>query len=266
MGLRLLEEIKNADSKQLIRGVLKGFKNMIELLNPRGVLFELSRTSNSIILSALTLKAVGSENVHAVYFIDKGRYRIPKSIERLIKYLKIKVEFIELTTAIRDLRSYFSSYMELSDEYIRGALAALILRYKADKNKYALVCDVDRTQWLCGQFNHLYTGVCDFLPLVGVYYTQLSKIASALHVNPFLREVEEPIGIVKIKESLGVQVLDYVDAILLGITRNKSDEEILREVGERDVDVETVRKVRALFNDGLIRRKSGFHPLSELSV
>lgn len=250
----LLKAIRNINTQERIIKIVKDIRNTLSETYAKGILFRVMDTTASMVLAALAVKAIHPSDIRAIYFIRRRRYRMPLDLNRLLDYLKIRYEYIEIGSLTKSIESYISGYTDINIENIRETIIALVLRELSDKYELLLLGEIDKTIWLTGAFNPIYTKIMDLLPLTYLYASQLNKLASELHIMPYIRKVSEYSLWRKFKEKVGLNDDEIIDAILYGIGRNKTDIEIYKELEGEKVSLKTVRTIRGIVENRYLRR------------
>ena len=250
----LLRRIRLIDPQQWIIRIVKDIRETLNESGREGLIFRVTDTVSSMVLSTLAVKAVKPNEIRVVYFIQSRRYKMPPDLNRLLDYLRIRYEYIEIGSITKSIKNYMTGYTSIDAEDIRETLTALILREISDKHSLLLLGEINKTAWLLGRFNPIYTKTMDILPLTTIYSSQLRKLASELHIMPYIRRARETPGWIRFKTSLGLVDDEIIDAILYGISRNKTDKEIVEGLGDNNVPEELVREIRRHVDRGYLKR------------
>ncbi len=249
----LLRRIRMVNPQQWIIRIVKDIREALDESGREGIIFRVTDTISSMVLSTLAVKAVRPQEIRTVYFIQSRRYRMPQDLNRLLDYLRIRYEYIEIGSITKTIKNYMTGYANIDINDIRETLIALILREIADKHRLLLIGETNKTMWLLGSFNPIYTKAMDILPLTTIYSSQFRKVAAELHILPYIRKAKEPDKWTKFKASLGIVDDEVVDAILYGISRNMTDHEIMEGL-DNNISETLVREVRKRVEEGYLKR------------
>jgi NH3-dependent NAD+ synthetase len=233
--------------------MVREIRSVLDEAEKDGVLIRVSNTLNSMVLASILVKAIGSDRIKAVYFNVRRRFGIPVYLRKLLDYLRIRYEYIEIRSLTNMIIDYTQGYAEISANSIVDTIVTLLLNETSTKENLIVVGEVDKTMWMTGIFNPIYSKSMDILPLTHIYSSQLQKVASELRILPYtLKNETHPYTSMLLKR-VGNVSIEYIDAILYGITANKTDSEILKELENR-VSIDTVRKIRHMVNTGFYKR------------
>lgn len=249
----LLKRIRNIETQERIIRIVKDIRNTLNEMPAKGILFRVADTSASMVLATIAVKAVRARDIRSIYFIRSRRYKMPSDLNRLLDYLGIRYEYIEIGSITKTIENYISGYTEIDIENIRESMIAMILRELSDKYNLLLLGEIDKTLWLTGAFNSIYTKITDLLPLTYIYTSQLKRLATELHIMPYIRKAGEHSSWKRFKKELGIYDNEIIDAIIYGIERNKTDSEIHQDIGGI-TSLEIIRKIRMVIEEGYIKR------------
>ncbi len=249
----LLRRVRMVNPQQWIIKIVKDIRDALDESGRDGLLFRVTDTISSMVLATLAVKAVRPHEIRTVYFIQSRRYRMPPDLNRLLDYLRVRYEYIEIGSITKTIKNYMTGYTNINIEDIRETLSALILREISNKHRLLLLGETNKTMWLLGAFNPIYTKTMDLLPLTTIYSSQLRKVAAELHIMPYIRRAREPESWTRFKTALGIVDDEVIDAILYGISRNKTDREIMEGL-DNHVSESMVREVRRHVEEGFLKR------------
>ena len=249
----LLQRIRNIEGQERIMKIVKDIRNIFNETLSKGILFRITETISSMVLATVSVKATRPHDIRAIYFIENRRYKMPIDLNRLLDYLGITYEYIEIGSITKTIENYISGYTQIEIENIRESMIAMILRELSDKYDLLLLGETDKTLWLTGTFNPIYTKTMDLLPLTHVYTSQLRKLASELHIMPYIRRTREHLFWRKFKEEIEINNNEVIDAVIYGIERNKTDMEIYQDLKE-ETSIKTIRKIRMTIESRYIKR------------
>ena len=87
-----------------------------------------------MVLATVSVKATRPHDIRAIYFIENRRYKMPIDLNRLLDYLGITYEYIEIGSITKTIENYISGYTQIEIENIRESMIAMILRELSDNN------------------------------------------------------------------------------------------------------------------------------------
>lgn len=249
----LVRSLRLIDPRHKLISMVRDIREALEEMNNEGIMIRITNTLHSMLLATTLVKAVKTSQIKAIYFNVKMRYSMPRKLKRLVDYLGIKYEYIEIGSLTSSIKRYTQGYTEIEMNEIIDTVSTLILKEISQQENLMLVGETDKTQWMTGTFNIIYSKCMDLLPLTHLYSSQLNKIAAELHILTYARESDKPGYIQKLKKELGDIEIEIIDSILLGIGINKTDEEIHHELN-KTIPIETIKKIRNLVNNGYYKR------------
>ena len=259
MASKLLKTIKLFNVEHTLFTITKDIRDTVEERNKQGILINIKNSFESILLSAIGVRSLRNPGrVNAVYFISERRYRMPPNLDKLMKFLRISYEYIEIGSLTRDINSYIRSYIPTRKEAANEVIEALILREIADTRNLLLVGDTTRSTWLLGIFNQIYTKSMDLLPLTKIYRTQIRKMISRLHILQYTKGIDIDENWVRFKKTIKLQDDMIIDAILEGIICSQTDEEIYEDLSQSTdkLTIEQISMIRKIFEESYFKRNT----------
>lgn len=259
MASKLLRSIRLFNVEHTIYTITKDIRDTVEERNKQGILINIKNTFESILLSAIGVRSLKNPGrVNAIYFISERRYRMPQNLDKLMRFLRISYEYIEIGSLARDINSYIKSYIPARREAANEVIEALILRELADTRDLLLIGDTTRSTWLLGIFNQIYTKSMDLLPLTKIYRTQLKKLVGRLHILQYTKGVDIDMNWMRFKETIKLQDDMIIDAILEGIISSKTDEEIYEDISKStsNVSIDKISLIRRMFEESYFKRNA----------
>jgi len=259
MSSRLLKSLKLFNVDHTLYSITKDIRDTIEERGKQGILINIKNKAESILLSAIGVRTLRNPGrVNAIYFISERRYKMPPNLDKLMKFLRISYEYIEIGSLARDINSYIRAYIPTKKDYANEVIEALILREIADTRNLLLLGDITRTDWLLGIFNQIYMKTMDLLPLTKIYKTQVRRLISRLHILQYTKgaDIDEDWNL--FKNNIKLQDDLIIDAILEGIVSSKTDEEILEDLKPvtSGITIDTITTIRQIFEDAYFKRNT----------
>ncbi len=249
MTSTLVKSIKVFNVDHAIYSITRDIRETVEDRDKNGILINITNTLESILLTAIGVRSLRNPaKVNAIYFISERRYKMPPNLDKLMKFLKISYEYIEIGSVAKDLNNYIKTFIHKERTPTNKVIQALILREIADARDLLLVGDVNRSNWLLGIFNQIYTKSMDLLPLTKIYKTQLNKLVGRLHILQYTKGIDLDDEWTRFKKNIRINEDTLIDAILEGIVKSKTDQEIYEDISRLDNEI-TIEKI------GLIRKK-----------
>ncbi len=259
MTSRLIKSIKLFNVDHTIYTITKDIRDTVEERNKQGILINIKNTFESILLSAIGVRSLRNPGrVNAIYFISERRYKMPPNLDKLMKFLRISYEYIEIGSIARDINSYIRSYISNKKVAANEVIEALILRELADSRNLLLIGDITRSNWLLGIFNQIYMKSMDLLPLTKIYKTQTKKLISRLHILQYTKGTDPDEKWINFKNMVKLQDDMVIDAILEGIISSKTDEEIYEDISQstENITIEKVSQIRKIFEQSYFKRNT----------
>jgi len=175
------------DAEKTVESIVDFIRGYVEGSGSSGVVLGLSGGTDSSVLAAISVKALGVNRVTAL--IMPERESSPSSIsdaEEVARILKLKPLRIDITEGVNFvLRSFGDSY-ESSPKLARGNVKArlrmVMLYYLANKTNSLVLASSDKSEWLLGYFTKWGDGAADLYPLVNLYKTQVRLIGDYLGI------------------------------------------------------------------------------------
>lgn len=129
-----------------------------------------------------------------------------------------------------------------------GVLLAFLL---AETENRSVIGSPNKTEWSLGLFTKFGTNhACDFLPLAGLYRTQVIQLANYLGLQDYLtsKQLKSP----STYEYFFRITVDKVDRILIRLETGSTVEEIFEETG---IPLESIKKVKYYYNASKYARR-----------
>ena len=183
------------DVKKITKEIINFIKKYYEDNNACGAIIGLSGGKDSAICLALLEKAIGSENILALWLPDNSSSKDKKDAYSLAR--KYQIELIE-----HDISSYTNNFVndlkvknkvsddELSEVIINAkprlrmltlySYAAMMSKLK--NKTYLVIGTSNKSERFVGYFTKGGDGVCDIAPIADLYVDEVIKIGDYLNV------------------------------------------------------------------------------------
>ncbi len=155
-------------------------KRFVERAGAKGVVLGISGGVDSSTLAALMVRALGRERVLGLLLPEKGitPERDLRDARELAKKLGIRWEEIEISKIVS---CYLDILPKIDNKLVIGNLKPrirmTILYYYANSLGYLVAGSGDRSELLIGYFTKYGDGGVDFLPIGGLFKTQVRQLA-----------------------------------------------------------------------------------------
>ncbi len=224
-------------------GIIESFiREYVEKSGAKGVVIGLSGGIDSSLVVTLAARAIGNENVHAIFMPETSTPLEDFEHSRLIaRKTGINYNTIDISSIVHSIVGD-----DKLDQVSLGNIKArvrMIYLYKYANLKNAIVCGTsNKTELLIGYFTKYGDGGADMMPLGDVYKTQVYKLAAYLDIPGEIIEKPPTAGLWKgqtDEKELGIKY-EKLDIILYGIERDWKMEKIAMEAG---VEVAEVKRI-----------------------
>lgn len=182
--------MKNLDVNKAIDFNVSFIKNELKKTGFNKLILGLSGGIDSAVTAALSVKAIGAENVSGVMMPYKNSR--DESLEHAIQVadvLKIKYEIIEITQMVD---AYFSNFATDADVLRRGnrmARERMCILFDLSAKYNSLVAGTgNRTELMIGYCTQYGDSACAFEPLGNLYKTEVKAIARELGIPDVIVE------------------------------------------------------------------------------
>ncbi|MCX8185137.1 MAG: NAD+ synthase [Sulfolobales archaeon] len=253
------------DEARTAEAIIDFIRSYISKTNTSGVVLGLSGGTDSSVLAALAVEALGVDRVTALFMYEKETSsRSAHDAETIASLLKLRLVKLDLTSSIEFILKSFGDSYEIAPRVAKGNVKArlrmVMLYYLANKTNSLVLGSSDRSEWLIGYFTKWGDGAADLYPLINLYKTQVRLLGDYLGVPehicwkpsspdlwPGHRAVDE----------LGVDY-DIIDPVLyLYVDRGLRVEEISRAT---KVDLEAVKTIVSRIPASEHKRKLAIGP------
>ena len=212
-------------------------KRKVREANANGVVIGLSGGIDSTTTAFLCVRALGKERVLGVIMPEKGvtpEEDVEDAIE-VCRILGIRYKIVEIGEIFNAFIRVLGKSDKISEGNLKARIRMCILYYFANSLNYLVAGTGNKTEIILGYFTKYGDGGVDFLPIGGLYKTEVRELAKFLGAPEKIISKPPSAGLwkgQKDEEELGMSY-EEVDRILKAIER---DEEI-------DTNTEPVKRV-----------------------
>ncbi len=252
---KLRVEIKSFSPPTFIRSATSRIKDYFNKSGADGLIMGIDGGVNSSVAALLCSRALTGSKVHAIYLMERGIHskRDLRDVNRVVQVGKFRFSTVEVTrlyrTMLKELPPIARRRMKDMDKLkvagnMLDRLRMSILYYYANENNYLVCGTKDKSDWLMGYFTKWGDGGADLLPIASIYRTQVKMVARSLKTG-FL--ASKPPSQKQFKGQRAEKELpapyDELDAVLLGIEKGWSDEEIVEDT---KIGLDIIEKTREM--------------------
>jgi NAD+ synthase len=228
-------------------GRLEGFiRRKVREAGARGIVIGLSGGIDSAVVATLCARAIGAGRVTALIMPERETEskRNTKDAKKVARLLGIKCHVVDFSLVYKEFKRMlpFRDEALVPNGNLRARIRMCILYYFANSGKLLVAGTGNRSELMMGYFTRYGDGGVDFLPIGGLYKTEVRKLAEELGIpEEIIRKKPSP-GLWEGQTAEGELGISYskLDRILMRIGKG-SDKAIAREVGLKE---STIRKVK----------------------
>jgi NAD+ synthase len=176
--------IDSRRTAEVLESFLRGY---VEASGASGVVLGLSGGTDSSVLAALAVRALGPERVVALVMPDsESSYQSLRDAEEVARLLGLRVLKVDITGGVEFvLRSFGDGYAtapRVAKGNVKARLRMVLLYYLANKYNMLVLGSSDKSEWLLGYFTKWGDGAADIYPLLNLYKTQVRLLGDYLGV------------------------------------------------------------------------------------
>ena len=238
-------EINFSEVEEIIKNFIKKY---FEENKFKGIILGLSGGIDSCTVAALASSAIGGEKITGLILPEKETHNINdiKDAKIIADKFHIKVEVHDITKILDNLYNNlpnFNHKKRVVKGNIKARIRMLYLYYYANSfNK--LVCGTsDKSETLIGYFTKWGDGAADITPIIGLYKTQVQKLALHLDIPKRIAEKPPSPNLWKNQSAeaeLGINY-DLLDLILYGLEKKMKINQISNDL---KIDKSIVQKIK----------------------
>ncbi len=212
-------------------------KRKVREANANGVVIGLSGGIDSTTTAFLCMRALGKERVLGVIMPEKGvtpEEDVEDAIE-VCRILGIRYKTVEIGEIFNAFIRVLGKSEKISEGNLKARIRMCILYYFANSLNYLVAGTGNKTELMLGYFTKYGDGGVDFLPIGGLYKTEVRELAKFLGVPEKIISKSPSAGLwkgQKDEEELGMNY-EEIDRILKAIERGE----------EIDTNTEPVKRV-----------------------
>ncbi len=213
----------------------------------RGVVVGISGGVDSAVVATLCTRALGKNRVTALIMPESdttGKTDMEDAVG-LAKHLGVEYHIIDFSSVYKEFKMILPGFGEgarIPNGNLRARIRMCILYYFSNSRNLLVAGTGNRSELKMGYFTRYGDGGVDFLPIGGLYKTEVRKLAEKLGVpREIIRKKPSP-GLWEGQTAEGELGVSYnkLDSILMRIGK-KTDRVIARELGLKE---STIRRVR----------------------
>jgi NAD+ synthase len=226
--------------ESFIRAKVRGAK-------ARGVVVGISGGIDSAVVATLCTRALGRKRVTALIMPESettGEKDLKDAV-RLAKRLGVKYYVIDFSQVYSEFKTILPTFAEgarVPNGNLRARIRMCILYYFSNSRNLLVAGTGNKSELKMGYFTRYGDGGVDFLPIGGLYKTEVRKLADELGVPAEITKKKPSPGLWEGQTAEGELGISYskLDHILMRVG-GKSDKSIARELGLKE---STIRKIR----------------------
>jgi len=248
------------DYSKLIDEIQNKIKEYVMSANAKGVVLGLSGGIDSSVTAALSVKALGKENVLG---LSLPCHSIPQDLEdaKLIaKNLGITFKVLELTSTYDEIISVFKTKIKSNDRALanlKPRLRMATIYFAGQSMEYLVIGTGNRTELAIGYFTKYGDGGVDFEPIGALYKCEVRAVARILRI---------PEKIINKPPSAGLWE-GQIDEDEIGMTYDLLDEIIYRldyNLDLKDLNKVEIKRVKNMMEAA--KHKNNTPPTFEIRI
>ncbi|RLG41944.1 MAG: NAD(+) synthetase [Thermoproteota archaeon] len=178
-----LESLK-LDPEKVCSLICEFTRDLVRRAGAKGVVLGISGGVDSCTTAALMVKALGRERVLGLLLPEEGvtpREDL-EDATNLAKRLRIRYETLEISGIVREYLRLLPRSDLIAEGNLKPRIRMTILYYYANSLNYLVAGSGDRSEILIGYFTKYGDGGVDFLPIGGLFKTQVRQLGAYLGV------------------------------------------------------------------------------------
>ena len=173
------------DSKKVSTSICDFTKEFVRKAGAKGVVLGISGGVDSSTTAALMVRALGKDRVLGLLLPEEGvtpKEDLDDAID-LVNQLGIRWEEVEISTIVRRYLEVLPKTRDmLAEGNLKPRIRMTILYYYANSLNYLVAGSGDRSELLIGYFTKYGDGGVDFLPIGGLFKTQVRQLGLYLGI------------------------------------------------------------------------------------
>jgi len=229
------------------RSIEEFIRRKVREAGARGVVVGLSGGVDSTVVATLCARALGRKRVTALIMPESettGERDIEDAM-RVAKHLGVRYYIIDFSSVYNEFKMILPTFGEgarIPNGNLRARIRMCVLYYFSNSRNLLVAGTGDRSELKMGYFTRYGDGGVDFLPIGGLYKTEVRKLAEELGVpKEIVRKKPSPSlwGGQTAEGELGISY-SKLDRLLMRIGK-ENDGAIAKELGLKE---STIRKVK----------------------
>jgi NAD+ synthase len=227
---------------------IEGFiRRKVREAGAKGVVLGLSGGIDSSVVATLCVRALGRSKVTAVIMPESettGEKDLKDAV-RLAKRLGVSYYIIDFSQVYKEFKMILPTFAEgarIPNGNLRARIRMCMLYYFSNSRNLLVAGTGNRSELKMGYFTRYGDGGVDFLPIGGLYKTDVRKLAEEIGIPSEITKKKPSPGLWEGQTAEGELGISYskLDNILMRIGR-ETDKAIARELGLKE---STIRKVK----------------------
>ncbi|MCK4436225.1 NAD+ synthase [Candidatus Bathyarchaeota archaeon] len=222
--MKLQENLLQIDPKSIEERITQFIQDYIKKAKAKGLILGLSGGVDSAVGAALSVKAVGSTKILALYMPEEETYNKTdhQHAKLIARKLELQLKDVDLTRVLDTLYQTIPDYdprNPLSRGNLKARIRMVILYYYANLQKRIVVGSSDKSEAMIGYFTKWGDGAMDIAPLMDLYKTQVRKLALHLSIPPIIVNKLSTPGLLPnqtAEQEIGLRY-EILDLILYGL-------------------------------------------------
>lgn len=251
-----LESLK-LDHEKVLSSICEFTRDLVRRAGADGVVLGISGGVDSGTTAALMVRALGEEKVLGLLMPEEGvtpREDLEDAMD-LAKMLGIRYETLNISNIVREYLEFLPRTDLIAEGNLKPRIRMTILYYYANSLNYLVAGSGDRSEILIGYFTKYGDGGVDFLPIGGLFKTQVRQLGAYLGVPDRITKKPSSPRLWKghlAEKELGIPY-EEIDLILHALFDLKlSVEETSRETG---LERSKVLKVLKMYEESKHKRE-----------
>ncbi len=236
------------DPKETTEVIVEFIRTYAENAERKRLLIGLSGGLDSAVVAKLAERALGKENIYALFLPELSTPLEDFEHAHLIANdLDIHYETIDISPLVHSVRKVCKHEL---DEIALGNIKArfrMLLLYEQANMRNSLVCGAsNKTELLIGYFTKYGDGGSDILPIGDMYKTQIYQLAEYLAIPDVIIKKVPTAGLWKGQTDEGELGISYekLDKILYGLERKLPISHIAKIADVEENEVKRIKEMR----------------------